>query len=71
VTFKLDPSKNPKQIDMKVVERSMDTFHGIYELAGDNLKLCCFETNVERPTKFATDPAQKGTQFLFVLKRQK
>ena len=67
ITFKLDPSKKPKQIDLKRAGR--DVVLGIYELDGDNLKLCTATSKGDRPTTFATDPDL--TRKLLVLKRQK
>jgi uncharacterized protein (TIGR03067 family) len=63
--FRLDPTKKPKQIDMR------DGAQGIYELEGDTLKLCWDQqakTN-GRPTKFAHD--KKDSVHYFVLKREK
>lgn len=53
----LDPAKKPKEIDFRSADdKDKDVVKGIYELDGDDLKLClAFKT--ERPTKFA---AQKG-----------
>jgi uncharacterized protein (TIGR03067 family) len=68
-TFTLDPSKNPKHIDIKLGQAKDDRLLGIYALDGDNLKLCYVEQG-ERPTKFATDLTRKSP-FLLVLKRQK
>ena len=66
-TFKLDPSKKPKQIDIKAEDERLP---GIYELDGDNLKLCVTEgKGTPRPTKFAPD--DKTEAVLVVLKRQK
>jgi uncharacterized protein (TIGR03067 family) len=43
-TFKIDPSKKPKQVDMTVKEGGMGfdgkTALGVYELDGDTLKWC-------------------------------
>ncbi len=50
-TFKLDPTKKPKEID---VTFGVKTSKGIYQLEGDTLKLCLSEG--ERPTEFATKP---------------
>ena len=44
-TFKLDPSKNPKEIDIRLRDRNDDekTVLGIYTWDGENLKLCLGE----------------------------
>jgi uncharacterized protein (TIGR03067 family) len=69
-TFKLDPSKKPKQVDFKVTggtgaeEFKDKTALGLYELKKDELKwVCCKPGNDERPKEFAT----AGTQFLMVV----
>jgi uncharacterized protein (TIGR03066 family) len=65
-TFRLDPSKKPKQIDLSGSAR------GIYELKGDTLKLCLDIRGKEhgRPTQFGFDK-DKATVVYYVLKREK
>jgi uncharacterized protein (TIGR03067 family) len=55
VTFKIDPSKDPKTIDMtfKVADREIPS-QGIYKLEGDTLTLCRTAGNLERPKEFKT-----------------
>ncbi len=70
-TFKLDSAKSPKAIDMTLtdVTQKGQTIKGIYELDGDNLKLCLANSPTEsRPTKFK---AEEGDLVLFKLKRSK
>jgi uncharacterized protein (TIGR03067 family) len=64
--YRLDPTKNPKQIDL------IDSARGIYELDGDTLKLCWDQRGKDngRPTKFAWDK-DKDTVHYYVLKREK
>ena len=63
-TFKLDPSKTPKEIDLVLTVKGQDTtWPGIYELKGDKLKLAL---NPDRPTEFDS----KGG-FLLVFERKK
>jgi uncharacterized protein (TIGR03067 family) len=64
--FRVDPSKNPKEIDMG------DGVKGIYELDGDRLKLCWDQQGKVngRPTKFSLRQG-KDTIHYFVLKREK
>ncbi len=68
-TFKLDPSKKPKAIDMTVTEgRGEDAkgkeLHGIYELTKDGLKWCtCQPGGTDRPKEFST---KEGTRDLCV-----
>jgi len=72
VTYKLDPSKKPKAIDITNLDGKdgKDTTLGIYELDDDNLKLCWSEKDPEhRPTKFASDEGSGQTMVVF--KREK
>jgi uncharacterized protein (TIGR03067 family) len=68
-TFKLDPSKKPKAIDMTVTEGRRDEdkgkeLHGIYELTKDGLKWCTSEPGgKDRPKEFST---KDGTRNLCV-----
>src|SRR6059058_1957276 len=65
--FKVDPTKNPKTIDLTVTEflgkaeDKGETVLGIYELDKDNLKWCMGGSK-ERPKGFST----KGTGFVFL-----
>lgn len=57
-TYKIDPAKNPKQMDLTVTDGPDANFNGktalaIYELKGDKLKWCANEPGQEgRPTDF-------------------
>jgi uncharacterized protein (TIGR03067 family) len=65
--FKLNASKNPKEIDS--VGPDNQVHKGIYVLDRDDLKVCINPAPDERPTEFAT---QAGTKTeLIVLKRDK
>ncbi|MBI3464140.1 MAG: SMP-30/gluconolactonase/LRE family protein, partial [Planctomycetes bacterium] len=57
-TFKLDPTKNPKAIDSTPADGpdAGKTFQGIYEIAGDQQKVCFAPPGKERPTEFASKP---------------
>jgi uncharacterized protein (TIGR03067 family) len=70
-TFSIDISKKPKTIDMKFTEgpEKGNNSYGIYELDGDNFKLCLTITGKNRPTEFAAKP--KSGHGLEVLKREK
>jgi uncharacterized protein (TIGR03067 family) len=70
-TFKLDPTKKPKAIDIKPSEGSEkgQTIQGIYSLEGDRLKFCFARDGKERPSEFAT---KAGSGLMMVeLKRAK
>jgi uncharacterized protein (TIGR03067 family) len=69
-TFSIDSSKSPKTIDIKFTEgpEKGNTSLGIYELDGDDLKLCLTVTAKERPTEFTTK-AKSGHGFE-LLKRE-
>jgi uncharacterized protein (TIGR03067 family) len=70
-SFRLDPSKKPKQIDLLGKMGNLQA-QGIYELEKDSLKLCWdrdFKTR-GRPTKFA-NTQEVSDPFLLVLVREK
>jgi uncharacterized protein (TIGR03067 family) len=70
-TFSIEPSKKPKTIDIKFTEgpEKGNTSLGIYEIDGDDLKLCLSVTAKERPTEFTAKP--KSGHGFEVLKREK
>jgi RNA polymerase sigma factor (sigma-70 family) len=58
-TIKLDPSKDPKEIDLRIRDKNNEekTVLGIYTWDGENLKFCWGEPGGEkRPTDFKTTP---------------
>jgi uncharacterized protein (TIGR03067 family) len=71
-TFKLDPTKKPKTIDVTFLngEEKGRTRLGIYQLEGDELKVCMpTEERTDRPSDFK---APKGSDLNVVtLKRSK
>ncbi len=70
-TCKLDPSKTPKALDITGVKGPNvgKTFLAIYELKGDELRVCYDLSGKQRPKEFKTS---EGTQlFLVTYKRQK
>jgi uncharacterized protein (TIGR03067 family) len=69
--IKLDPAKKPKTIDITPEEKGAPAkvIQGIYELNGDELKLCFTKEGGTRPTEFASKPG--GDVSLIVLKREK
>jgi uncharacterized protein (TIGR03067 family) len=74
VTYKLDPARKPKALDVKVVkappgEMGLE-FQAIYKLEGDTLTICLpLPNNTDRPKEFEAGEGSK--QGLFVLKRKK
>jgi uncharacterized protein (TIGR03067 family) len=71
-TFRVDPTKKPKAIDLTVTEGPQKgrTYHGIYKLEGDTYTICRnVEPDKERPTEFATSP--KSGLMLVVWQREK
>jgi uncharacterized protein (TIGR03067 family) len=65
-TFKLDPTTKPKEIDLTSEDKEK-SYLGIYELTGDELKICAVKGRGGRPTEFASKPGAE--QELIVLKR--
>jgi uncharacterized protein (TIGR03067 family) len=57
-TVKLDPSKSPKTMDITGTNgpNKGKTFLVIYELKGDELRVCYDLSGKSRPTEFATKP---------------
>jgi uncharacterized protein (TIGR03067 family) len=67
-TFKLDPAKTPKEIDTTSSEANAKTQLGIYELSGNQLKVCFAPPGVtKRPTGFTA--ALGSNQEFTVLER--
>jgi uncharacterized protein (TIGR03067 family) len=69
ITFKLDPTKKPKTIDMIPSNQKFEPILGIYELTGDQLKICFRPSGDKRPTEFKSE-TNSGC-LLYVLKRLK
>jgi uncharacterized protein (TIGR03067 family) len=69
-SYKLDPSKKPKEMDLKLnIGGKEESLKGIYLLEKNSLKLCVAAPPGERPTEFAT--AAGSMSMLLVLKREK
>ena len=70
-SLKIDPSKNPAQIDTTNEDGPAKGLglKGIYKFDGDTLTLCFVLPSKDRPTEFASKPGS-GT-LLFVHKRAK
>jgi uncharacterized protein (TIGR03067 family) len=70
-TIKLDSSKKPHHIDI-VLNDGPDkgkVWHGIYELQGDDWKLCLGKPGKDRPTEFVSK--EHSGFVLMLLKRDK
>lgn len=65
-SFSLDPAKQPKQINVK--SKNGFTQLGIYELKGDELRICINDGRKRRPDSFATT-VENGNE-THVLKRK-
>jgi len=70
-TFKIDPSKNPKHLDSVPADGPVQgqTVQQIYEIDGDNLKICLALPGTDRPTAFKSEAA--SGLWLFTYKRVK
>src|SRR5438309_2284910 len=51
LTYSVDPSKEPKQIDLVLPAKEQKAY-GIYAFDGDNLKICYGEPGKDRPKEF-------------------
>jgi uncharacterized protein (TIGR03067 family) len=68
-TYKLDPGKDPKTIDVSESEPKQE-YPGIYRLEGDTLRICVpSQGNGKRPAAFESKP--DSGLMLLVLKREK
>ena len=66
-TFKLDETKNPKEMDSTSDEKEISL--GIYELESDSYKVCFAPAGKPRPANFSSEPG--SGQILQVWQRQK
>jgi uncharacterized protein (TIGR03067 family) len=68
--IKLDPSRNPREIDFQFQEGKRDgqTDLAIYTWDGTNLKICLVREGEERPTDFTTKPGEK--RVVAIMRRQ-
>jgi uncharacterized protein (TIGR03067 family) len=70
-TFKIDPTKKPKTMDITFTDgpNKGETMLGIYEISEDTYKLCMKPMSKDRPTEFSSK-AGSG-QVVEVLKKEK
>ncbi len=67
--LKLDPSSEPKAVDLASTIRGGQVSYGIYELEGEELKVCWSRSGKSRPDTFST---KSGDDRMFLtLKRVK
>jgi len=69
LTFKLDSTKKPKHIDLIMADGKAEVIPGIYELTGDEFKMCFDPQKKVRPTDFKTKASSQARVLL--LKRAK
>ena len=67
MTFTLDPTTNPKHIDLTIFTPRRTPALGIYELSGDELRICYSTREAPRPTEFASHP--NTNELLYRLRR--
>jgi uncharacterized protein (TIGR03067 family) len=73
-TYKLDTSKNPKEIDLvdsNAKAGKEEKMYGIYKVEGDNLSICVSDKAETRPKDFKTSKDDKGMAMLLVLQKKK
>jgi uncharacterized protein (TIGR03067 family) len=67
-TFTVDPSKDPKQMDVGHKENDSDTMPAIYEITSDTFRVCYNPDGGTRPTSFSTKP---DSPFMSVVYKRK
>jgi uncharacterized protein (TIGR03067 family) len=68
-TFTLDPKKTPPAIDLREPGKDGKVLRGIYQLDGDDLKICIPFFGEERPKEFASLTGSRHG--LYTLRREK
>jgi uncharacterized protein (TIGR03067 family) len=60
-TLKLDPDKKPKALDVITTDGVVKgmVFLAIYELKGDELRMCVAQPGQDRPTEFSAGPGSE------------
>jgi uncharacterized protein (TIGR03067 family) len=73
-TYKLDSSKNPKEIELTDKNEAggkEEKMYGIYKVEGDNLSICISDKAETRPKDFKTSKDDKSMTMLMVLQKKK
>jgi uncharacterized protein (TIGR03067 family) len=74
-TFKIDPAKKPKHMDLTITEGEKfkgDTAQAIYEVDGDKLKWCAHHPGKDgRATEFPEKQGPTGEYMYLIFKRVK
>jgi len=68
-TFKVDPTKTPKWLDITPAKGQGKTIRGVYELKDDTYTVCTAGYDEERPTALKSEPGNNN--FLQTAKRVK
>ena len=69
MTFRLAPTKKPREIDLISTDKKVGTLEGIYSLEGDKLTICYGRKEKDRPQEFVTKSGDR--RVLMVLSREK
>lgn len=67
--FTLEPGKTPKLISVTPDKKGEKPISGIYELAGDSLKICFSRQGQKPPTEFSS--TKESGSLRLILKREK
>jgi uncharacterized protein (TIGR03067 family) len=68
--LKLDPTKEPKWVDLSAKRLGEKTLKGIYKIDGNKLTICyAYDPELPRPAEFKTTTDKRG--YLYVLERVK
>jgi len=72
ITYQVDPTQKPKRIDLTFSTGAFGgmTFLGIFELNGDQLKVCYTKAQGKRPSEFDVSGENARGGLRFVLKRE-
>jgi uncharacterized protein (TIGR03067 family) len=69
-TCKIDPTKNPKTIDLRGEEEGKEAVPGIYAIDGDKLWICFAAGEEGKPIKRPEDFETKGKAVMLIMARR-